>query len=138
MGSRRIMAKGAVWWLVSLLLIVAGCGNSNETARLQRAAANDAPSSVSLPLSAGLVWPTTQLLPSFPAPAAVQDLIALRGLWRQWEAESAMLSHNTGRLETDGWLCQPGIDTANQRMIDGPNDATVPAGANIATHARNS
>src|SRR5206468_2952156 len=50
----------------------------------------------------------------------------------QWQAEGASLGHKTGRLETDGWLCQVGVDAANDFMVYGPYDATVPAGANTA------
>jgi hypothetical protein len=35
-------------------------------------------------------------------------------------------------LETDGWLCQTGIDAANNHMIYGPYDASIPAGPNVA------
>ncbi|WP_243348814.1 PA14 domain-containing protein [Parabacteroides sp. FAFU027] len=83
-------------------------------------------------------WPDGQLLPSFPAPAATQDLIYLNGsvtpyakTWR-WQAEDSTISHNTGRLETDGWLCQVGVDAANQYMIYGPKDRNVTAGPNVA------
>ena len=87
---------------------------------------------VSAPASAGLNWPAEQLLPSFPRPAAVQDLITLRSQPQQWQAEGSELSHKTGRLETDGWLCQVGIDAPNLRMIYGPYDTTIPAGPNQA------
>jgi hypothetical protein len=120
-------------WLAGFLLVcTAGCSDSNEMARLQPVPGTEAVRSVSLPISAGLTWPSAQLLPSFPAPAAVQDLIILHGQAEQWEAEGPSLSHKTGRLETDGWLCQVGVDTANEHMIYGPYDTTVPAGANTA------
>ena len=87
---------------------------------------------------AQISWPDGQLLPSFPAPAATQDLIYLNGsvtpyakTWR-WQAEDSTISHNTGRLETDGWLCQVGVDAANQYMIYGPKDRNVTAGPNVA------
>jgi hypothetical protein len=51
--------------------------------------------------------------------------------WR-WEAEGPSIGHNTGRLESDGWLCQSGIDAPNQHMIYGPYDQTVTAGQNTA------
>jgi PA14 domain. len=82
-------------------------------------------------------WPDGQLLPSFPTPAATQDLIYLNGSvtpyaksWR-WQAEDSTISHSTGRLETDGWLCQVGVDAA-QYMISGPKDRNVTAGPNVA------
>lgn len=50
----------------------------------------------------------------------------------RWEAEGSALSHKTGRLESDGWLCQTGIDAANQHMIYGPYDTNLPAGPNVA------
>lgn len=77
-------------------------------------------------------WPAAQLLPSFPAPAQTQDLIFLRETTTRWEGEGPALSHKTGRLETDGWLCQTGIDAANDHMIYGPYDASIPAGPNVA------
>ncbi|HEX6427673.1 MAG TPA: GxGYxYP domain-containing protein [Niastella sp.] len=85
-----------------------------------------------IPSMAQVNWPSSQLLPSFPAPAQTQDLITLRESSSRWEAEGASLSHKTGRLETDGWLCQTGIDAANDHMIYGPYDASIPAGPNVA------
>ena len=67
---------------------------------------------LALPASAGITWPSSQILPSFPAPAATQDLIQLHGATQQWQVEGPGIGHNTGRLETDGWLCQTGIDPA--------------------------
>lgn len=90
------------------------------------------PSFVSLPSIAQINWPAGQLLPSFPAPAQTQDLILLRESSTRWEGEGPHLSHKTGRLETDGWLCQTGIDAANDHMIYGPYDAGIPAGPNVA------
>jgi hypothetical protein len=86
----------------------------------------------SMPVTAEVTWPSDQLLPTFPAPAAVQDLIILGGRPESWQAEGPSLAHETGRLETDGWLCQVGIDAPNLHMIYGPYDTTVPAGANTA------
>lgn len=77
-------------------------------------------------------WPAGQLLPSFPAPAQTQDLITLRESSTRWEGEGPNLSHKTGRLESDGWLCQTGIDAANDHMIYGPYDASIPSGPNVA------
>jgi hypothetical protein len=79
-----------------------------------------------------LTWPSGQLLPSFPASASTQDLIVLRETSSLWEGEGPYLGHKTGRLETDGWLCQTGIDAANDHMIYGPYDASIPAGPNVA------
>jgi hypothetical protein len=81
---------------------------------------------------AQVTWPSGQLLPSFPAPAQTQDLIILRETTSRWEAEGPSLGHNTGRLETDGWLCQTGIDAPNAHMIFGPYDTSIPSGANVA------
>ncbi|PWV51546.1 GxGYxYP domain-containing protein [Chitinophaga sp. S165] len=82
---------------------------------------------------AQISWPAGQLLPSFPATAQTQDLFILReGSSFRWEAEGSSLSHKTGRLETDGWLCQTGIDAADEHMIYGPYDRSVPAGPNVA------
>lgn len=86
----------------------------------------------SLPAIAQVNWPSGQLLPSFPTPAQTQDLITLRETSSHWEAEGSLLSHKTGRLESDGWLCQTGIDAANDHMIYGPYDASIPAGPNVA------
>ena len=87
---------------------------------------------------AQVTWPEGQLLPSFPASATTQDLMYLNGsvapysrLWR-WQAESTAVSHNTGHLETDGWLCQVGVDSDNQYMVYGPNDKSVTMGMNVA------
>ena len=85
-----------------------------------------------IPAMAQIHWPSSQLLPSFPAPAQTQDLITLRETSTRWEGEGPQLSHKTGRLETDGWLCQTGIDAPNDHMIYGPYDASIPAGPNVA------
>jgi hypothetical protein len=85
-----------------------------------------------IPSMAQINWPASQLLPSFPAPAQTQDLITLRESSTLWEGEGPNLGHKTGRLETDGWLCQTGIDAANDHMIYGPYDASIPAGPNVA------
>src|SRR5687767_1220095 len=76
-----------------------------------------------IPVTAQITWPSGQLLPSFPAPAQTQDLIILRESSSRWEAEGSALGHKTGRLESDGWLCQTGIDAANEHMIYGPYDS---------------
>jgi hypothetical protein len=81
---------------------------------------------------AQVTWPSSQLLPTFPASAQTQDLIILRETSTRWEGEGPSLSHKTGRLETDGWLCQTGIDTPNDHMIYGPYDQSIPAGPNVA------
>lgn len=85
-----------------------------------------------MPVMAQISWPASQLLPSFPAPAPTQDLITLRETSTRWEGEGPYLSHKTGRLETDGWLCQTGIDAANDHMIYGPYSSSIPAGPNVA------
>lgn len=85
-----------------------------------------------LPSTAQVTWPSGQLLPSFPASAQTQDLIILRETSSRWQGEGSELSHNTGRLESDGWLCQTGIDDANQHMIYGPYDTSLPPGPNVA------
>ncbi|MET3878730.1 T9SS type A sorting domain-containing protein [Chitinophaga sp. OAE865] len=84
---------------------------------------------------AQVTWPAGQLLPSFPATAGNLDLFYNNGTaplsWR-WEAEGPQMAHHTGRLETDGWLCQVGIDAANEHMLYGPYDNSVTAGSNMA------
>jgi hypothetical protein len=81
---------------------------------------------------ADLIWPTKQLLPSFPAPRPTQDLITLREAPMRWEAEGPFISHGTGHADGDGWLCQTGIDAPNAHMVYGPYDTSVPAGPNTA------
>lgn len=88
--------------------------------------------SCSLSSMAQFSWPAGQLLPSFPTPAQTQDLFILREGSSRWEAEGSSISHGTGRLETDGWLCQTGIDAANAHMVYGPYDNTIPQGPNVA------
>lgn len=85
-----------------------------------------------MPSMAQITWPSGQLLPSFPSSAQTQDLIILRETSSRWEGEGPSLGHKTGRLETDGWLCQTGIDAPNDHMIYGPYDTNVPAGPNVA------
>ena len=85
-----------------------------------------------MPSMAQVTWPASQLLPSFPATAQTQDLITLRETTSRWEGEGPSLGHHTGRLETDGWLCQTGIDSPNEHMIFGPYDTNTPAGPNVA------
>lgn len=90
------------------------------------------------PAMAQNTWPAGQLLPTFPATSQTQDLIYLNGssatnerTWR-WEAEGSSIGHKTGRPESDGWLCQTGIDAPNQHMVYGPYDNTVTSGPNTA------
>ena len=88
--------------------------------------------SVTLIVRSQVKWPAGQLLPSFPASAQTQDFILLRETPTQWQAERSQLRHATGRAETDGWVCQPGIDSAGKFMSYGPNDTNMMAGPNIA------
>jgi len=81
---------------------------------------------------AQITWPSGQLLPSFPAPAKNQDLIYIRENSSRWEAEGSSISHNTGHNDGDGWLCQTGVDAANNHMVYGPYDKTIPSGPNKA------
>ncbi len=113
-------------------LLGAACSDATFGAPESSVGGNEQVTKTSQPLAATLSWPADQLLPSFPAPAATQDLIQLHEQEQHWEAEGPALSHKTGRLETDGWLCQVGIDTPNEHMIYGPYDSTVPAGPNTA------
>lgn len=78
--------------------------------------------------NAQIRWPQGQLLPSFPTTASNQDLFTLNEQTWRWEAEGPQMHHNTGRPETDGWLCQTGIDAANQHMVYGPYDTSLLAG----------
>lgn len=86
------------------------------------------------PAMAQITWPAGQLLPSFPTTAQTQDLFILRetATSTRWEGEGSALSHKTGRLETDGWLCQTSIDAADEHMIYGPYYTGIPAGPNVA------
>lgn len=87
---------------------------------------------------AQLSWPEGQLLPTFPAPAATQDLIYMNGSvptyfksWT-WQAESEELTHETGELQTDGWICQPGVHTSDKYMVKSLPDKTITQGLNTA------
>src|SRR4051812_32535243 len=117
-------------WLAWLCL--AGCTACSQEMATQELSQAKTVHSAAAPLSGGITWPPEQLLPSFPAPAPVQDLIQLHGQSMHWDAAGPTLAHKTGRLETDGWLCQVGLDKANDHMIYGPYDTTVPAGPNTA------
>lgn len=85
-------------------------------------------------LTAQINWPKEQLLPSFPASASNQDLFFLRETTTLWQAEGSQLGHGTGRPESDGWLCQTGIDAPQRHMIYGPYDTNIPAGPNVAEY----
>ena len=78
--------------------------------------------------SAQITWPQGQLLPAFPAAASNQDLYTLSEQTWVWQAEGPYMSHATGRPETDGWLCQTGIDAPNLFMLYGPYDTSLTAG----------
>jgi hypothetical protein len=80
---------------------------------------------------AEVTWPEGQLLPSFPSPAANQDLIYLRGGPTTWQAEGAGIGHGTGHSDGDGWLCQTGVDQPGH-MVYGPYETGVPLGGNTA------
>jgi hypothetical protein len=82
--------------------------------------------------TAQITWPQGQLLPSFPARANNQDLFYLNEKSWRWEAEGPSIGHNTGHLDTDGWLCQTGVDAANNHMVYGPYDTTLTAGSYVA------
>lgn len=89
-------------------------------------------------VNAQINWPEGQLLPSFPAPAPTQDLIYMNGSvptyyksWT-WQAEGAELSHATGALDGDGWVCQTGVSEANKYMIYGPYNRELTSGLHIA------
>jgi hypothetical protein len=50
----------------------------------------------------------------------------------KYEAEGSQVSHATGHLDGDGWLCQVGVDATNADMIYGPYVTTIAAGKNQA------
>lgn len=88
---------------------------------------------------AQITWPEGQLLPTFPASAETQDLIYLNGSITPyadtpltWQAEDTGTQHETGRLENEGWLCEPNVDTANKYMLYGQYDKNVTSGQNVA------
>ena len=85
--------------------------------------------------TAQIKWPQGQLLPSFPATANNQDLYTLSEQSWRWDAEGPAISHATGRLETDGWLCQTGIDAPNLFMVYGPYDTSLTAGQYTAEYS---
>lgn len=89
-------------------------------------------------VDAQLTWPAGQLLPTFPRSAATQDLIYLNGTtavyakeWK-WQAETTPILHETGSLETDGWVCKVGVDTPGKYMVYGSKEKTITVGPNIA------
>lgn len=89
-------------------------------------------------VNAQINWPEGQLLPSFPAPAATQDLIYMNGSvptyyksWT-WQTESEGVMHETGELQTDGWICQPGVHTPEKYMVKSLPDKTITQGLNTA------
>ena len=82
--------------------------------------------------TAQFTWPQGQLLPSFPTRANNQDLFYLTEKSWRWEAEGPSIGHNTGHLDTDGWLCQTGIDAPNNHMVYGPYDTSLTAGSYVA------
>jgi len=117
------------WIAVCFAICVSSaCSDFGATRELESAPVG----SLVSPVSTGISWPAEQLLPSFPAPAPSQDLITLHGQAQHWEAEGRGLSHKMGRAEADGWSCQVGTDAANDHMVYGPYDTTVPAGHNNA------
>jgi hypothetical protein len=129
--------------MVASLLLLASCGrasvgdgnNPGIDAAVGDAAIDDAAiGDATVPTTPGLSWPPDQLLPSFPAPAPVLDLITLREstTFVSWEAEGPQLQHATGHLDGDGWLCQAGIDAPNKHMIYGPYASDFPVGGSVA------
>src|SRR4051794_5881245 len=114
----------ALAWLIGA---ASACGDAHDTKPVGVAGAERI-GEMSAALSPTIQWPADQLLPSFPAPANVVDLIQLHGRALRWDAEGSTTRHDTGRPETDGWLCQTGIDAANQYMIYGPSESGAAAG----------
>ena len=83
------------------------------------------------PSLAAVTWPSDQLLPSLSAPASTLDVINTATI-KSYQGEGSEVSHETGRNDGDGWLCQTGIDAPNLYMIYGPYDSSIPAGAGTA------
>ncbi|GLX70959.1 GxGYxYP domain-containing protein [Paenibacillus glycanilyticus] len=81
--------------------------------------------------AAGISWPTGQILPSFSKPASTLDVMNLVSEYR-FDAEGNKVKHDTGRLESSGWLAQTSIDAPNKLMVYGPYATDIPAGANQA------
>jgi hypothetical protein len=84
-----------------------------------------------IPTAAAVAWPLGQLLPSLSTPASTLDLISTETS-KSYQGEGSLVSHNTGRNDGDGWLCQTGIDAPDQHMIYGPYDTSIPAGVGTA------
>jgi hypothetical protein len=80
---------------------------------------------------AAISWPTGQVLPSFPTPAATLDLIDVTTEYG-YEAKGSQVGHETGHLDGDGWLAQTSIDAPNLYLINGPYVTNIPTGDNTA------
>jgi hypothetical protein len=87
--------------------------------RLQFAMASVAICGIIFPTSvgaAGISWPADHFLPSFPAPAAVLDVVDVQSS-KTWQAEGTDFSHPTGHLDGNGWLCQTVIDPVGYMLV---------------------
>jgi hypothetical protein len=83
------------------------------------------------PASAAVTWPSEQLLPSLSSPASTLDVISTETA-KFYAGEGSQVSHATGHIDGDGWLCQTGIDAPNLYMIYGPYDSSIPVGVGTA------
>jgi hypothetical protein len=81
--------------------------------------------------AAGLSWPGSQVLPSFSQPASDLDIMDVTTEYA-YQAEGSQVSHGTGHIDGNGWLCQTGVDTPNAHMVYGPYATDIPAGQNTA------
>src|SRR4051812_41116464 len=92
-GSESMTTTLGRWLPLFALICSAACGGSNDTASHGDSYAKDDIASTSSAISSSITWPADQLLPTFPAPASVQDLILLTGHPQHWEAESGSVAH---------------------------------------------
>lgn len=77
-----------------------------------------------------LTWPQGQVLPSFPAPASMQDHFILREESKVLDVKSAAFQHKLGKADADGWIANKGDGEGH--MIYGPNISRLPIGGNEA------
>ncbi|MRN54695.1 GxGYxYP domain-containing protein [Paenibacillus monticola] len=87
---------------------------------------------VSVPFAkAAISWPSGQVLPSFPTPAATLDVMDTITEFK-YQSNGTEVSHSTGHLDGNNWIVQTGIDPGNNFMIYGPYETDIPTGTNSA------
>ncbi|RXZ77666.1 hypothetical protein EBB07_30110 [Paenibacillaceae bacterium] len=80
---------------------------------------------------AAISWPSGQVLPSFPAPAATLDVIDTTTEFK-YQSNDPRILHSTGHLDRDNWIVRTGIDNENEFMVYGPYATDIPVGINTA------